>query len=100
MVASSSDIVVNSTTHKGTFLNALQVKSKDVTIWIVDLGASNHMTGNVSLLLKVRPCNKNLKIKIVNESLSTVANVGNVPIFDTLTLDSVLLVPNLSCNLL
>ena len=39
--------------QKGTFLNALSVKKEQQSSWIVDSGASDHMTGDVKNLKKL-----------------------------------------------
>ena len=45
-------------------------------------------------------CARHKKVKIVYSTLSTIDGVGSIPISKTLTLHSVLHVPNLPCNLL
>ena len=45
-------------------------------------------------------CLGNQKIKIANESFSSLARKGSTPISKILTLESILHVSNLSCNLL
>ena len=58
------------------------------------------MTRDVSIFHKYKPCSDNLTIRITNGSLSKVASTSSVVISKNLTLDSVLLIPNLDCNLL
>ena len=67
---------------------------------IVDSGASDHMTGDKSLLTDFLPCNENHLVKIADGSISKVAGFGSVTISKTLSLHFVLLVPNLDYNLL
>lgn len=68
--------------------------------WIVDFGASDHMTGESSFFASYSPCAGNQKIKIADGSFSAIAGKGCVVISPTLILQNVLHVPNLSCNLL
>ena len=68
--------------------------------WIVDFGASDHMTGDVTLIQNLTPCFENYSVKIADGSVSKVTSRGSVILLENLTLNSVLLVPNLDCNLL
>ena len=79
---------------------ALSTEMKRHSPWIVDSGASDHMTGNATLFNTYSPNSGNLMVRIADGSLSKVAGIGSVTITNDLTLKSVLLVPNLTCNLL
>ena len=68
--------------------------------WIVDSGASDHMTGESTLFSSYSPCAGNQKIKIADGSFSAIAGKGSVVLSPMLTLKNVLHVPNLSCNLI
>ncbi|KAL6565862.1 hypothetical protein OROHE_004917 [Orobanche hederae] len=67
-------------------------------LWIIDTGASNHVTGNLSLLFDVKnivcivglPDGK--KVRAIKE--------GSVQLSNTITLNHVLYVPRLNCSLL
>ncbi|KAK3021698.1 hypothetical protein RJ639_046548 [Escallonia herrerae] len=63
-------------------------------------GASDHMTGDISLFSSYSACSNNYKVRIADDSLSTVSGMGSIVISPFITLDYVLLVPSLSCNLL
>ena len=97
---STSMIGTGSLAQKGNFLRALNVKRKKHSPWIVDSGASDHMTGDATILDNYSPCNGDLAFRIADGSLSKVAGTGSVVISKDLNLTSVLLVPNLDCNLL
>ena len=84
--------------QKGNYLSALGAKSDSKNSWIVDSGASDHMTGCHELFSIYNPCGGNLKIRIADGSLSSVAGKGNIKL-SNMTLFSVLHVPNLTCNL-
>lgn len=55
---------------------------------------------DASLFCKYSPCSENYKVKIAEGSLSIVTAIGSIIISKILVLGSVLLVPNLTCNLL
>lgn len=67
--------------------------------WIVDSSASVHMTGNANLFHTYIPCAENSTVRIADGSLSKVTGIGS-DITDNTILSFVLLVPNLTCNLL
>ena len=86
----------------GNYLTAAlsSVKSNHSYSWIINSGATNHMTGYSSLFSSYGPCAGNKKIKITDGSLSAIAGIGSIKISSSLTLSNVLHVPNLSCNFL
>lgn len=90
----------SSLAHKGNHLIALTTSSKYKVPWIIDSGASDHMTDSHHLFSTYTPCAGNIKVKIADGSLSTVAGKWSIQISKSITLNSVLHVPNLSCNLL
>ena len=98
----SSNQVIGSGTlaHKGNSLSAFIVGKKRKKPWIVDSGAFDHMTGDATIFYTYSPCPNNLTVRIADGSLSKVAGTGSVVLSRDLTLNSVLLVPNLDCNLL
>ncbi|KAJ9682590.1 hypothetical protein PVL29_018499 [Vitis rotundifolia] len=71
-----------------------------ITPWIIDSGASNHMTDAHHLFSIYSPYAGNLKVKIADGTLSPVAGKGSIRISESITLNPILDVPNLSCNLL
>ncbi|KAL6337960.1 hypothetical protein AAG906_005927 [Vitis piasezkii] len=60
------------------------------TPWIVDFGASDHMTDAHHLFSTYSPCADNLKVKIADGTLSPVAGKGSIRIFESITLNLVL----------
>ena len=58
------------------------------------------MTDAHHLFSTYSPCTDNLKVKITDGSLSPVAGKGSIRISESITLNLVLHVPDLSCNLL
>jgi hypothetical protein len=71
---------------------------KDKT-WIVDTGASEHMTRDVRQLQSILPSSQSV-ISTANGSTSPVTGEGSVILSNTLTLNIVLVVPSLEYNLL
>ncbi|CAJ2638271.1 unnamed protein product [Trifolium pratense] len=92
-----SNILSGSISPKGTssFLSVISSSA-----WIIDSGASDHMTGDSTLFSSYGPCVGNHKIKIVDGSFSAIAGKGLVVLSPNLTLKDVLHVPNLSCSLM
>ncbi|RVX14584.1 Retrovirus-related Pol polyprotein from transposon TNT 1-94 [Vitis vinifera] len=68
--------------------------------WIVDTGASDHMTGDAAILQNYKSSNGHSSVHIADGSKSKIAGTGSIKLTKDLYLDSVLHVPNLDCNLL
>ena len=68
--------------------------------WIVDTGASDHMTGDAAILQNYKPSNGHSSVHITDGSKSKIVGTGSIKLTKDLYLDSVLHVPNLDCNLL
>lgn len=98
--SSSSIVATGFLAQKGNFSKALTVNREKNNIWIVDFGASDHITSDKSIMTEFMPCNENHSVKIADGSLSKVAGYGSVTISKTLSLHSILFVSNLKCNLL
>ncbi|KAG8489218.1 hypothetical protein CXB51_017212 [Gossypium anomalum] len=84
---------------QGTALN-IAFESNNQSSWILDSGASDHMTGNSTFFHTYTPCHDKSQIRIADGSYSPVARVGEVQITENFSLDKFLHVRNLSCNLL
>ena len=67
--------------------------------WVIDSGATNHMTPKSQLFHTYNPSPSNKKIVVANGSLATIAGFGDIYITPTLILKNVLHVPKLSANL-
>ena len=67
--------------------------------WIIDTGASDHMTRDSSKLKSILPSPQSI-ISTANGSTSPITGEGSVILSNTLTLDTVLVVPSLEYNLL
>ena len=95
----STTLSFGSLAHKGTFLTTLNTTSH-ITPWIIDSGASDHMTGAHNLFSIYSPRADNLKVKIACGTFSPIDGKGSIRICESITLNPVLHVPNLSRNLL
>ncbi|KAL6333877.1 hypothetical protein AAG906_039287 [Vitis piasezkii] len=67
--------------------------------WIIDFGASDHMTDDITLFHSYQPCSESYKIKIVDGSFSLVAGQGSVILPNSFRLLFILHVPKLMCKL-
>lgn len=68
--------------------------------WIVDSGASDHMTGDRSLFSTYSQCKHYQTVRIADGSRTRVAGTGQIHISNSLILQSVLFVPSIDCNLI
>ncbi|RVW79601.1 hypothetical protein CK203_049978 [Vitis vinifera] len=78
--------------QQGNYLIAAlsSIKSNVHCPWIIDSGATDHMTGSSQIFSSYKPCAGNKKIKIADGSLSAIAGKGSVFISPSLTLHNVL----------
>ncbi|KAF7835228.1 Retrovirus-related Pol polyprotein from transposon TNT 1-94 [Senna tora] len=97
---SSHVVATGGTAEKGNFSTGLHVTSNPSRYWIVDSGASDHMTGDSGMFSSWYPYTQNYKVRIADGSLADVTGIGEVSLSDSITLKSVLFVPKLKCNLL
>ena len=67
--------------------------------WILDSGATDHMTHNPNQFKTYLPCPSNRKIVFANGTTTTEASIGDVQVTSNLVLKNVLHVPQLSTNL-
>ena len=70
------------------------------TPWIIDSGASDHMTSLSHLFHSYNPCAGHEKVRLADGSFSSIAGKGSIYLSPTVCLKSVLHVPKLACNLL
>ena len=68
--------------------------------WIIDSGASDHMTGHRHFFSSYCPCSSPRQVRIANDSSVKVAGIGSIILSPSLMLLNVLHVPDFSCNLL
>uniref|UniRef100_A0A803NGP2 Polyprotein n=1 Tax=Cannabis sativa TaxID=3483 RepID=A0A803NGP2_CANSA len=85
--------------HQGSTSHTFTAASNNGT-WIVDSGASHHMTGNFQVFNTFKPCAHSQTVRIDDGSLTPMIETGSITLSDDLLLSSVLFVPKLNCNLL
>jgi len=68
--------------------------------WIVDTGASDHMTSDLNQLHNLQPLPKPVKITLPDGSLKTVTQIGQIHLSSEITIQNVLYVPDFKFNLL
>ena len=70
------------------------------TTWLVDSGATDHMTQSAHEFVTYSPCSSNKKIATADGTLVTVAGQGDVVLHSNICLKDVLHVPKLSTSLI
>lgn len=98
--SSTSGIPTASIAHTGNEMHALNCLLKSSTPWIIDSGASDHMTNYSNFFESYIPCPDNKKVRIADGNFSPIAGKGLIKISEGIDLKSVLHVPKLTCNLL
>jgi hypothetical protein len=93
--AASSSVLID---NLATALNASATPPNDP--WVIDSGASDHMTGISPLFSSYNPCSGKDKVRIADGSLLLVLGKWSVSIIPSMTLAFVFHVPNLAANLL
>lgn len=86
-----------SVAHSGNFSSNIE---NCQTPWIIDLGASDHMTCLFHLFDSYSSCSNNSSVKIADGTLSPIAGIGTITLTNYLSLKSVLHVPSLNFNLI
>ena len=85
---------------KDNFLSALSIKTEKSCSWIINFGASDHTTENATLFHIYNPYSEKYEVRIADGSLSIVVGINSIVISKNLTLRSVLLFLNPTCNFL
>lgn len=83
----------------GTTVTAFSGLTEQGESWIIDSGASDHMTRCERLFLSYVRSPGNLRVNIAEGSYTVVAGVGTVRLSSLITLQGVLHIPKLLCNL-
>jgi GAG-pre-integrase domain len=84
----------------GTIMKALVAEPSVDMSWIVDSGASKHMTPHSTMFKTYKPMSGKDKVQTADGSLCPIAGVGDITCTSELQLSSVLHVPNFTNNLL
>lgn len=97
LVANQASALVTTTGNEGKVLQISD--SVKNTTWIIDSGATAHMTFDSKLVHTVNPSTQSY-VTIADGSAAPIIGEGPVALTDTLNLDIVLVVPSLDYNLL
>ena len=95
-VVEKASALVVATNHGGKFLNTFTHVINSA--WIIDFGATDHMTFDSKQVSPLRPSSKKI-VSTANCNTTLVIGEGSLTLTDTLNLDSVLVVPSLDCLL-
>ena len=96
---SSNPAALSTQRGKSTSIFSLLSYKGSYDKWIVDSGASDHMTSFTIKFMNYKPCKESIGIVVANGSMCKAAGRGDMK-SSGLKLNSVLYVPNLKCNLL
>ncbi|KAM7499356.1 hypothetical protein LguiA_023770 [Lonicera macranthoides] len=88
--------LLTTTGTSGTALHSVSVLNNT---WVIDSGATDHMTSNSKLVTPLNPSSQTF-VSTANGAPVPVVGKGSVTLSDTLNLSSVLVVPSLDYNLL
>ena len=69
------------------------------TPWIIDSGASNHVTNNIAILRDIKTI-KNCPVGLPDGQTANCNQLGSIVLKDGLVIHNVLFVPQLTCNLI
>ncbi|XP_058198383.1 uncharacterized protein LOC131313906 [Rhododendron vialii] len=99
-IASSSTAAPTSSyfAHIGIPINAFTASS--AIPWIIDSGASDHMTGCSSVFDSYSTCSGKDKVRIADGSFSAISGKGSIRYSPSISLSSVLHIPNFATNLM
>ena len=86
--------------QKGTSLTYFGSVFRTSEPWLIDSGATDHMIGCEKLFSSYIPSSSNHRVKFDDGSYSLVAGIRTITINPEISLQSVLHVPKLSCNLI
>jgi hypothetical protein len=86
--------------HVSTIVKALTARPNPDKAWIVDSGASKHMTPDFTLFKTYKPKSGRDKVQTINGSLCPIARVGDITCTSDLHLSSVFHVSNFTNNVL
>ena len=97
--ASNASTSAAATNFGGNISRTLSYKTNDIP-WLIDSGASRHMSGSYQNFIEYAPDLKTQSVKLADGSSQTVLGSGTVMCGSNISLSSVLHVPSFPINLL
>lgn len=98
--ASTSNLNTSLMVRQGTLAPSVETMLNPGEQWIVDSGATDHMTGNSKFFLSYTPSSGQQKVQLADGTFSTVAGKGKIRLSQSIFLQDVLHVPKLTYNLI
>lgn len=80
--------------------NSVYYSNSTSSSWIIDTGASDHITSSIDSLSHVTPISAHKPVRLPNGSFSQISHIGNINLSEKIRLSKVLCVPDFSFNLL
>lgn len=77
--------------------NLVDISGKE---WILDSGATHHMTGCKTMMCEIEPCSSKNTINLPTRKSSHITGAGKVMLNEEITLHKVMLIPDFKQNLL
>ena len=71
-------------------------KSHSKNKWIIDTGATDHITPQLNLLTDIQTCEATLQLP--NGATTSITHIGNIVLNSTIALTNVLVVPSFAYN--
>ena len=99
LIIGSTSLANSSKTSILLALSTLSSKESYQSSWILDLGATDHMTPIPYIFASYEPCTTGYNIQIANSTLLEVAGIGSVHIDPTCLVSTVLHVPKFFISL-
>lgn len=80
--------------------NSVYYSNSTSSSWIIDTGASDHITSSIDSLSHVTPISAHKPVRLPNGSFSQISHIRNINLSEKIRLSKVLCVPDFSFNLL
>ncbi|KAH9725530.1 protein kinase domain-containing protein [Citrus sinensis] len=80
--------------------NSVYYSNSTSSSWIIDTGASDHITSSMDSLSHVTPISAHKPVRLPNGSFSQISHIRNINLSEKIRLSKVLCVPDFSFNLL
>jgi hypothetical protein len=98
--SSSTQGSSNNSSYHATSQGIKPIQAYTYKPWVINFGATNHMTGASTLFNSYTPCSGKDKVHVADGSMVPITGRGSIMCTKTLSLSSVLHVPDFPINLL